>query len=88
MTLLYSALKLGIVVAGIAFIIVLLPTSPTIPSEILDAITDIVGYIEPWGYLLNFDALFQVVIFVTVFEVIYLGIKILIWVFDKIFDRA
>jgi len=88
MGLLYSALTFGAVLAGLGVIIAILPTSPLLPAEFIDAITTVVGYIQPWGYLVNFSALLTVVKFVAGFELIYFGIRIAIWFFDEVYNRA
>jgi len=86
MSILFSALTIGLIVAGLFFILAIIP-STALPSEFIDSIVDVIGYIEPWGYLVNFSALLNVVIAVTVFEAIYFAIRVSIWVFDEIFNR-
>jgi len=86
MSLLFSALSIGIIIAGLAFIIALLPTTPLIPAEFLNSFASLINYIEPWGYLVNFSALLQVAVFITIFEFIVLSFRIVIWVFGVIFS--
>lgn len=87
MGLLQSAITIGIMSAALAFVISIIP-SYALSDDFIDAIVMIVTYIEPWGYLVNFQALLNATIFVTVFEAIYFGIRVAIWVMDEIFNRA
>ena len=77
MTLLYSALTIGITIAALVFGVSLLPdaSSYPLPTDITNAITTIFGYVNAWSYLIDINDLMRVI---GVIMVVELGV----WLFN------
>jgi len=88
MGILQTLTTFGMVLAGLGVVVAILPTEPRLPDEFINSIATVITYIQPWGYLINFSVLLNIAIFVAGFEIIAFTIRVAIWVFDEVYNRA
>jgi len=81
MSILYTALTIGITIGLILFGITLLPDANGLPAGIQEAIYTGVNYVKAYSLLIDFNTLFLIFSIVIATEVTILGIKITFWIY-------
>jgi len=79
MSLLFSTLTIGILIAGIIFGLSYLPVSTGLPTELATVITSIAGFINAFSYLIPFSSIFAGIIIIVGFEFAILSVKVVLW---------
>jgi len=87
MNLLYTTLTIGLVIAGIVFVLALLPTAGTLPTEFTTSVTSMIGYVAAWGFIVDFETLFRILGLILRIEGALIVVQIGMWVINKVVIR-
>jgi len=90
MNIIASAVSVAVYANIVLGLLYLLPTKDQmpLPPQIHDAILSLVGYITPWGYLIDFNTLFLVVSIAVGFEFVVWSFEGIMWLYRHIFKSV
>lgn len=90
MSLLYTALTIGMTIAALSFLFSYVPDvrEYPLPTEVTDAITTVFGYLNAWNYLIDLETLALVVTLVMVTELIIFLFNIITFILGFILKRT
>lgn len=87
MSLLYTALTIGLAIAGIGFVIALLPTVGPFPVAFTSSVQTMVGYMAAWGFIVDYNTVFTCLGLILSIEGAIIVVQIGLWVINKIIVR-